>query len=114
MFDGQPKEVIVYETSSGTEPFTEWLRALRDREAQTRIRARLNRLETQGNLGDYKSVGTGIYELRIDHGPGYRVYCAFAGQRVVLLLCGGDKSTQQRDVERAQEFWLDYQRRNKQ
>jgi putative addiction module killer protein len=113
VFDGQPKEIVVYQTSDGAEPFTEWLRGLRDRDTQTRLRARLNRLETQGNPGDYKAVGSGVYELRADHGPGYRLYCAFAGQQIILLLCGGDKSTQQRDIERAQKFWLDYQKREK-
>lgn len=111
MFDGQPKELITYQTADGAEPFTEWLRALRDKEGRTRIRARLNRLELNGNPGDYKAVGTNLYELSIDCGPGYRIYCAFAGRQVILLLCGGDKSSQPRDIERAEKFWLDHQQR---
>ncbi len=111
MFDGQPKELIVYETPTGAQPFAEWFQALRDRVGQARIRARLERLEQQGNPGDYKTVGGGVYELRIDTGPGYRVYLGLAGQRLVLLLWGGDKSTQARDVTQAQTYWRDYQQR---
>jgi putative addiction module killer protein len=111
MFDGQPKELIIYETATGAQPFIEWLRGLRDRAGQARIRARLERLEQLGNPGDYKSVGTGVYELRIDFGPGYRVYLGLTGQQLVLLLCGGDKSTQARDVAQAQTYWRDYQQR---
>lgn len=70
---------------------------------------RLDRIE-QGNLEDYRSVGEGIYELRINYGPGYRVYFGQVGSTVVLLLCGGDKSTQEQDIRKAQEYWEDYER----
>ena len=86
MFDGQPKEIIVYTTNEGAEPFTVWLRGLRDAEGRKRIRVRLARLMAQGHPGDYKTVGQGVYELRVDTGPGYRLYCAFAGAQIVLLL----------------------------
>ena len=111
MFDGQPKEILLYEKEDGRQPFTEWLRALPDRKARAQVRKRLDRLELLGHPGDYKSLGDGLYELRIDLGPGYRLYLALSGRHAVLLLCGGDKATQQRDIERAQDYWLDYQQR---
>jgi putative addiction module killer protein len=110
MFDGQPKEIIVYQDADGAEPFNKWLSKLRDVRARARIEMRLDRLQVQGNPGDYKEVG-GVYELRIDYGPGYRVYLAFAERQIVVLLCGGDKSTQDADIRRALKYWLDYQER---
>lgn len=83
--------------------FDRWLRSLRDRRAAGRVMARIDRL-VAGNPGDVKPVGGGISELRIDHGPGYRVYYRQDGQRLILLLCGGAKSTQQRDIERAHQI----------
>lgn len=84
-----------------TDEFRAWLHSLRDDKAVTRIVARIRRLE-QGNPGDSKSVGGRLLELRIDYGPGYRVYCVGRGTMIVILLCGGDKRTQQRDIKRAQ------------
>jgi len=81
---------------------------LRDAAALARIEKRLNRL-LRGNPGDDKTVGSGVYELRIDVGPGYRLYFAFADQRLVLLLCGGSKATQGADIEKAHTHWEDYQ-----
>lgn len=86
-----------------SETFAKWLADLRDAQARARIVARLRRV-TLGNLGDWKTVGDGVSELRIDHGPGYRVYFAKRGQLVVLLLCGGDKSTQARDIATAKRL----------
>lgn len=80
--------------------FDSWLSGLRDRQAKARIAARLDRL-AMGNPGDVKPVGEGISELRITYGPGYRVYYIQRGKVLVVLLCGGDKSTQSRDIERA-------------
>lgn len=80
--------------------FDRWLDGLRDRRAKARIEVRLRRLSL-GNPGDVKSVGDGILELRIDHGPGYRVYFMRRGVLLVLLLCGGDKSSQQKDIAQA-------------
>lgn len=102
-----PRTVEVYLDRQGHAPFTEWLEALRDRRARAKIRVRIDRLRL-GNLGDCKPVGEGVKELRVDHGPGYRVYFGEAAGRLVLLLCGGDKRTQARDIERARKCWADY------
>jgi putative addiction module killer protein len=83
-----------------SETFDYWLRGLRDLRARARIEARILRL-SQGNPGDVKPVGSGVSEMRIDHGPGYRVYFTRRGPAVILLLCGGDKGTQDKDIERA-------------
>lgn len=86
-----------------TTVFLAWLEGLRDDDARVRIVARLDRL-ARGNAGDVKSVGGGVSELRIDHGPGYRLYFTRRGQALVILLCGGDKRTQARDIKRAQKM----------
>ena len=112
MFNAQPQELIVYATASGAEPFTKWRKKLGDADARGRIDKRLARLRFDGNPGEYREVGQGVYELKIDYGPGYRIYCAFVGARLVLLLCGGDKRTQAADIKRAHKFWQDHQERN--
>lgn len=83
-----------------TEVFAGWFASLRDREARVRITVRIRRLSL-GNPGDVKPVGGGVSEMRIDYGPGYRVYFVGRGESLVLLLCGGDKRSQDRDIERA-------------
>lgn len=83
--------------------YRDWFDRLRDRQARVRIDARISRL-SKGNAGDAKSVGSGVSELRIDHGPGYRVYFSRQGKTIIVLLCGGDKRTQQADIERAIEI----------
>ena len=83
-----------------TAEFGRWIAALRDRRAAARIAARIDRLR-QGGFGDVKPIGEGLSELRIDYGPGYRVYLKRQGEMIVVLLCGGDKSGQSRDIERA-------------
>lgn len=80
-----------------TTEFNEWLGALRDRKAVVKITARIDRL-AHGNAGDVRPVGAGVSEMRVDYGPGYRVYFKRRGQSLVMLLCGGDKSTQGRDI----------------
>jgi putative addiction module killer protein len=79
------------------------LNGLRDRRARARITARIDRLAA-GNPGDVRSIGVGLSELRIDHGPGYRVYYKQQGQVLIVLLCGGDKGSQKRDIAKAKEF----------
>lgn len=108
--ESQPRDLEIYETEDGDAPFSSWLDSLKDREARARIRKRLNRA-TLGNLGDCKSVGEGVFEFRIDYGPGYWVYFGQIGVRVILLLCGGDKSTQDRDILKAKQFWADFNQR---
>ena len=83
--------------------FAKWLDRLKDRRGRLRILARIERL-TLGNVGDVKPVGSGVSELRIDHGPGYRVYFVKRGTVLIILLCGGDKSTQSRDIARAKRM----------
>ncbi len=90
------KTIISYKTQDNEEPFTNWLYSLKDKISQKRILVRLKRVE-QGNYGDYKRF-SGILELRFDFGKGYRVYCGEDGHAFVILLVGGDKSTQEKDI----------------
>ena len=83
-----------------TDEFSGWLRRLRDANAVARITGRIRRME-MGNPGDNRSVGQGVLEMRIDYGPGYRVYYVHRGAEIVILLCGGDKRTQQQDIKKA-------------
>jgi len=99
-----------YLTPDERNPFHEWLRKLRDPIAKGQIVKRLNRIE-DGNFGDHKFCRDGVWELRIDHGAGWRVYYAMADNKVVLLLCGGSKGSQNTDIARAVEYWNDWQRR---
>lgn len=108
--EAQPKEIQRYVALDGKIPFTEWLNSIRDLKTQAKIRGRLDRLKI-GNLGDCRSVGSGVFELRIDWGPGYRVYFGQIEQAIVLILCGGDKSTQDRDIRKAIEYWTEYRSR---
>jgi putative addiction module killer protein len=86
-----------------TSVYAAWFRSLRDMTAKGRIVARIERVQL-GNLGDVKSLGEGLHELRMDFGPGYRVYFTRRGEQIILLLCGGDKSSQQRDIARARQL----------
>lgn len=103
-------ELRLYQSAAGVRPFDGWLNALADRRARAKIDARLSRV-LGGNFGDVGPVGDGVSELRIDWGPGYRVYFARVGQTIVLLLCGGDKRTQQKDIARAKAYFKDYKAR---
>ena len=106
-------EILHFQTSGGHDLFGRWLDQLNDKQAQARIAARLLRLHN-GNFGDCKPIGEGIWELRVDWGPGYRIYYAIAGRHLILLCEGGDKRTQSADIQRATERWLEWQRRSKQ
>jgi putative addiction module killer protein len=86
-----------------TETFDDWFEGLRDKQAARRVQARIDRAE-EGNFGDHKSVGEGVSEMRIHHGPGYRLYFTLRGLEIVILLAGGDKSSQSQDIENAQKL----------
>jgi putative addiction module killer protein len=105
-------EIVVYQTVEGIVPFEGWLLKLRDRQAKVHVLRRIQRVAF-GNLGDHRGLGDGLSELRIDHGPGYRVYYTQDGDTIVLLLCAGDKRTQKSDIQRAREYRADYERRKK-
>ena len=105
------KTIISYKTQDNKEPFKDWLYSLKDKVSQKRILVRLKRVE-QGNYGDHKRF-SGILELRFDFGKGYRVYCGEDGNDLVLLLVGGDKSTQDKDIKKALEYWEEYREQKK-
>jgi putative addiction module killer protein len=103
-------ELIRYKHVDDREPYTEWFGNLRDGLAKARIESRLRQIES-GNLGDCKPVGEGVSELRIHVGAGYRVYCGRHGHQIVILLCGGDKARQSKDIVEAKKLWADWKRR---
>ena len=101
------KTILIFETREGKCPFSNWLLTLKDVKGRAAIRARLERVRL-GNLGDCKSIGDGVSELRISFGPGYRVYFGQDGPTLIVLLCGGDKSTQKRDIAKSKLLWMEY------
>jgi len=105
-------ELLEYIDETGKNVFHKWLRSLKDRGARARIRVRLNRVRL-GNFGDCKSIGGGVSELRVDYGPGYRVYLGRDGIKIVVLLCGGSKKSQSKDIKLAQQYWAEYRRRTR-
>jgi putative addiction module killer protein len=96
-----------------TDGFVKWLKKLKDANAKARINLRVRRIELTGNLGDFKPVDEGVSEIRIDYGPGYRVYFGRRGNEIILLLIGGDKSTQQRDIAKAKQLNKEYEQDDK-
>ena len=103
----QAKQIIIYVDENGHEPYRSWIDNLKDKKSQQRIRARIRRLG-EGLHGDCDSVGEGVSELRMFFGPGYRVYFGEDAHNIVVLLCGGDKDSQSRDIKNAKEYWKDY------
>ena len=104
--DVRPKEIRIYENEEGHAPFSEWM----DRQQAPlygKLMARLERVEL-GNLGDHRGIGEGVFELRIDFGPWYRIYFGLDGSELVVLLIGGTKKTQQRDIDTAKHYWRNY------
>jgi putative addiction module killer protein len=97
-------------TETGRKPFKEWLDGLKDVTARQKVRIRLDRVRL-GNLGRNRSVGEGVFELKIDYGPGYRIYYAIGKKTIVLLPMGGDKASQDKDIALAQTYWQDHRRR---
>lgn len=106
MTDARPRRIVHYETEDGRDPFDAWVRSLRGTPAQTKVLIRIDRAE-EGNLGDHAAVGEGVSEMRIHWGPGPRIYYGEDGDDLVLLT-GGDKSTQDKNIATAKEYWRDY------
>lgn len=104
--------ILNYVLPTGQQPVEDWLAGLTDVKGRAKIRARINRFRA-GNPGNFRMVGPGILELKIDFGPGYRLYYAKVGDKIILLLCGGDKTTQSTDIKTAGEYLSDYKRRTK-
>lgn len=100
------KDILIYKTREGKEPFIAWLFSLRDKMIRHRIEVRIDRIR-HGNYGDHKRFH-GIMELRLEFGKGYRVYCGEDGNKIIILLTGGDKAYQDKDIEEAVEYWRDY------
>ena len=107
-----PYTIDYYVTEDGRKPFKEWLDKLGDITARQKVRVRLDRVRL-GNLGRNRSVGAGVYEIKIDYGPGYRVYHGLEGKALILLLLGSDKSTQEEDIALASAYWNDQKRRRR-
>lgn len=105
-------EIEIYETSLGKRPFQTWFNHIRDALTKAKVAARIDRLK-QRNFGDCKNVGGGVCELRIRFGPGIRIYYSKVGSKLVLLLCGGDKGSQDKDIDTAKEYLKNYQEREK-
>ena len=110
VMETSPKKLIDYETTNGEVPIRNWLDGL-DGTISARIEARLKRVAI-GNLGDTKPIGQGVSELRLTFGSGYRIYFGQHEDEIIILLCGGDKSSQSDDIEMAKSYWLDFKRRN--
>ncbi len=108
----EQKEVKEYVDETGRSLFREWLLALKDVGIRARIRMRINRLRF-GNVGDCRFLGNGVYEMKMDVGPGYRLYFGRESDLVLILLCGGTKKSQQKDIEKAKELWQNFTRRRK-
>lgn len=102
------KQITILKLPSGKAPYTDWINSIKDPINRARIRRRIDRLE-QDHYGDFKALGDGIMELRLHFGPGYRIYFAEYDDVIVILLCGGDKSSQKKDVKIAKEYWRELQ-----
>ena len=101
-------ELEIYQDPNGNAPFLQWLSDIRDKVTAARIRSRLRRIEEGGNLGDHRSVGDGVFELRLQFGSGYRIYFSKIGADTILLLRGGDKSSQRQDIAKSKIDWKTY------
>ncbi|VAW01884.1 hypothetical protein MNBD_ALPHA06-1227 [hydrothermal vent metagenome] len=103
------KEIVIYRDERGNQPFSVWLNGLKDIKVRQRILARLRRLE-QGNFGDCKAIGAGLSELRLFFGAGYRVYFGEDAGQIVIILCGGDKASQNKDIKLAKSYWKEHKK----
>lgn len=104
-------DIEIYETTTGKRPFEIWIKGIKEVHTRAKILTRLDRLRL-GNFGDCKTIENGVCELRIHYGPGIRIYYGKIGKKVILLLCGGDKSSQDKDIPKAKEYLQDYQFRS--
>lgn len=105
-------EIEIYETASGKRPFKDWIDDLREGPTQAKVWTRIDRLK-MGNFGDCKTLQDGVCELRIAYGPGLRIYYGKIGAKLILLLCGGDKSSQEKNIAKAKEYFKDWAERGK-
>ena len=110
--ESTPRTIDYYYARGGQAPFKEWLNAIDDNPTRQILDARLARVR-RGLLGDCRFVGSGVWELRVDVGPGYRIYFGQEGSAQVWLLCGGQKESQAKDIQSARTFWADHTRRFK-
>jgi putative addiction module killer protein len=108
----QKRQLLIYKTTEGKEPFIDWLESIKETKTRNRILTRLDRLQI-GNPGDYKYLDQGISELRLKFGAGYRIYYAEEKGKIIILLCGGDKSTQDKDIKKAINYFKDYKEQNR-
>lgn len=106
---GMQNIINEYITETGEAPYSNWLNSLKDLKGRTAVISHVDRMEL-GNFGDCKPVGDEIVELRIHFGPGYRVYYARDGKNIYLLLCGGNKSSQKKDIKQAKKYWANHKR----
>lgn len=100
----QRQAIFYKDLTTGVEPARKWLESLKDNRGRAIVATRIGRAE-MGNFGDHRALGEGVLELKIDFGPGYRLYFALEGDEIILLLVGGDKSSQSKDIRRAKEYW---------
>ena len=107
MREAHPRKLQYFRTATGRTPFKEWFERVPDQKTQDRVQRRLDRVEL-GNFGDCRPVGGGVSELRLDFGPGYRIYFCELDNTIILLLSGGDKSSQRRDILLAKTYWQEY------
>jgi len=105
--DSIPIAIEIYETDAGKVPYSEWILDLKDKKAAARILLRIDRAKL-GNLGDHKLIDDGLFEFRVDTGAGYRIYFGRVTHNAMVLLYGSDKSTQSRDIKKAQQYWIEY------
>ena len=107
-----PLTLVIYQDQNGNEPFEIWLSKIKDKKTEMRIRSRLRRIEDTGNLGNYRTLRGGISELKMDIGPGYRIYFGRIGKDTILILRGGDKDSQDRDILQARADWKEHRLRS--
>ena len=100
-------QIQFYVAKNGRKPFVRWMESIKDLKARYRVMERLDRLRL-GNLGDHKFIGEGVYELRLSFASGYRIYYGKESNKIILLLCGGNKASQKQDIKKAMIYWKDY------